>query len=48
MKHHLVDAANKIEFARPVLCRAAVALAPGDRHHVALVSHAKLAAADAA
>jgi len=48
VKHHLADVATKIEFARPVLYRAAVALAQGDRHQDALVSHAKLAAADAA
>ena len=48
VKHQLADVATKIEFARPVLYRAAVALAQGDRRQDALVSHAKLAAADAA
>lgn len=48
VKHHLADVVTKIEFARPVLYRAALALQRGDRHRAALVSHAKLAAADAA
>ena len=48
VKHHLADVATKIEFARPVLYRAALALAGGHRHRAALVSHAKLACADAA
>ena len=48
VKHHLADVVTKIEFARPVLYRAALALAQGDRHRAALVSHAKLACADAA
>jgi alkylation response protein AidB-like acyl-CoA dehydrogenase len=48
VKHQLADVVTKIEFARPVLYRAALALAQGDRHRAALVSHAKLACADAA
>jgi len=48
VKHHLADVATRIEFARPVLYRAALALARGDVNRAALVSHAKLAAADAA
>lgn len=48
VKHQLADVATKIEFARPVLARAAVALARGERLAAVLVSHAKLAAADAA
>ena len=48
VKHQLADVATKIEFARPVLARAAVALAGGESRTAVLVSHAKLAAADAA
>jgi len=48
VKHHLADVATRIEFARPVLYRAAMAVAGGDRHRAALVSHAKLACAEAA
>ena len=48
VKHHLADVATKIEFAKPVLYRAAAALAQGDPHRAALVSHAKLACGDAA
>jgi hypothetical protein len=48
VKHHLADVATKIEFAKPVLYRAALALAQGDPHRAAMVSHAKLACADAA
>lgn len=48
VKHHLADVVTKIEFARPVLYRAALALQRGDRHRAALISHAKLAAGDAA
>ncbi len=48
VKHHLADVATKIEFAKPVLYRAADALARG--HHDAPVhaSHAKLACGAAA
>lgn len=48
VKHHLADVVTKIEFARPVLYRAALALRRGERHRAAHVSHAKLACADAA
>ncbi|MDY0065801.1 MAG: acyl-CoA dehydrogenase family protein [Steroidobacteraceae bacterium] len=48
VKHHLADVLTKIEFARPVLYRAALALQRGERHRAALASHAKLACAEAA
>lgn len=48
VKHHLADVATKIEFAKPVLYRAALALAEGDGEVDALISHAKLACGDAA
>ncbi|MEP6785848.1 MAG: acyl-CoA dehydrogenase [Sphingomonadales bacterium] len=48
IKHHLASAAVKIAFARPVLHRAAVALDTGDVHAAIHISHAKLAASDAA
>jgi len=48
VKHHLADVLTRIEFARPVLYRAALALQRGDRNRAALVSHAKLACAEAA
>ena len=48
VKHHLADVFTKIAFARPVYYRAALALSRGERHRAALVSHAKLACADAA
>jgi alkylation response protein AidB-like acyl-CoA dehydrogenase len=48
VKHHLADVVTRIEFARPVLYRAALALQRGERHRAALISHAKLACADAA
>ncbi|HUR41015.1 MAG TPA: acyl-CoA dehydrogenase family protein [Verrucomicrobiae bacterium] len=48
VKHHLADVAVKIEFARPVVFRAAYALARNDARVATLVSHAKLAAGDAA
>lgn len=48
VKHHLADVVTKIEFARPVLYRAALALQRGEHHRAALVSHAKLACGDAA
>lgn len=48
VKHHLATAVVKIEFAKPVIQRAAVALAEGAASAPAHVSHAKLAAADAA
>jgi alkylation response protein AidB-like acyl-CoA dehydrogenase len=48
VKHQLADVAVKIEFSRPVLYRAAAALAEGHPLTSTFVSHAKLAAADAA
>ncbi|MCD1638209.1 acyl-CoA/acyl-ACP dehydrogenase [Pseudomonas stutzeri] len=48
IKHHLADVAGKIEFAKPVLYRAAHALANGDSQVDVHVSHAKLACCEAA
>jgi alkylation response protein AidB-like acyl-CoA dehydrogenase len=48
VKHHLANVAVKAEFARPVAFRAAYALAHGLPHTDAYVSHAKLAAGEAA
>lgn len=48
VKHHLATAVVKIEFAKPIIQRAAVALAQGTTSAPVHVSHAKLAAADAA
>lgn len=48
VKHHLATAVVKIEFAKPVIQRAAVAVAEGAASAPIHVSHAKLAAADAA
>lgn len=48
VKHHLADVAVKIEFARPVVFRAAYGLARNDPRQAVQVSHAKLAAADTA
>ena len=48
VKHQLADVAVALEFARPVLWRAAEALQNENRHAPALVSHAKIAATDAA
>lgn len=48
IKHHLADVVTKIEFARPVLYRAAAALAAGEAGAAVRASHAKLACADAA
>jgi alkylation response protein AidB-like acyl-CoA dehydrogenase len=48
VKHHLADVVTKIEFARPVLYRAALAQQRGERLRSALASHAKLACTDAA
>ncbi|WP_374525717.1 acyl-CoA dehydrogenase family protein [Sphingopyxis sp.] len=48
VKHHLATAVVKIEFAKPVIQRAAVALAEGSASAPVHVSHAKLAATDAA
>jgi len=48
VKHHLADVAVKIEFARPVVWRAAFALAHLDPRAATAVSHARLAAGEAA
>lgn len=48
VKHHMADVAVKIEFAKPVLFRAAHALEHGQPRRHVLVSHAKLAAGEAA
>lgn len=48
VKHHLATATVAIEFARPVLLRAAYAIETGEPHAAVHVSHAKLAACDAA
>lgn len=47
VKHHLADVVTKIEFAKPVLYRAASALAGNDADAAVRVSHAKIACADA-
>jgi alkylation response protein AidB-like acyl-CoA dehydrogenase len=48
VKHHLADVATKVEFAKPVLYRAAHALANGASDASVHVSHARLACAEAA
>ncbi len=48
VKHHLADVATKVEFAKPVLYRAAHALASGASDAAVHVSHARLACAEAA
>lgn len=48
VKHHLADVAVKIEFAGPVVHRAAYALQNNHPNAAAFVSHAKIAAGDAA
>lgn len=48
VKHHLASAIVKIEFAKPVIQRAAVTLDEGHASAAVHVSHAKLAATDAA
>ena len=48
VKHHLADVVTRIEFARPVLYRAALALERQEAHRSLLASHAKLACAEAA
>ena len=48
VKHHLADVATRIEFAKPVLYRAAHAVARGDADASVRVSHAKLACGEAA
>lgn len=47
VKHHLADVITQLEFAKPVLYRAAYAVAHGDPERGLRVSHAKLAACDA-
>lgn len=48
MKHHLANCAVKIEFARPVVYRAAFAVAHATPTRAMAASHAKVAASDAA
>lgn len=48
VKHHLADVVTKIEFAKPVLYRAALALQGSQAQRALHASHAKLAATDAA
>jgi alkylation response protein AidB-like acyl-CoA dehydrogenase len=48
VKHHMADVAVKIEFARPVVARASARLAANGPQADVHVSHARLAAADAA
>ena len=48
VKHHLADVAIKLEFARPVVHRAAHALAHGEPDCSAFISHAKIAASEVA
>ena len=48
VKHHLADVAVKIEFAKPVVFRAAYAMQKNDPLRAVHVSHARLAAGDAA
>lgn len=48
IKHHLANVAVAIEFARPVLLRTAYALERGHARAALHVSHAKIAATDAA
>lgn len=47
VKHHLADVVTKIEFAKPVLYRAASALAGAEPQRSVRISHAKLACAEA-
>ena len=48
VKHHLADVAIRLEFARPLLDAAAIALAAGDRFAARDVSAAKVACTEAA
>lgn len=48
VKHHLSSAMVAVEFARPVVWRAAKAMADGQRNAAICVSHAKVATTDAA
>lgn len=47
VKHHLADVATQLEFAKPVLYRAAYALAQGEKNASVWVSQARLACCDA-
>ena len=47
VKHQLADIVTKVEFAKPVLYRAANALAQSEAQRSVRVSHAKIACADA-
>jgi alkylation response protein AidB-like acyl-CoA dehydrogenase len=47
VKHQLADVVTKIEFAKPVLYRAATAMEESEAQRSVRVSHAKLACADA-
>jgi alkylation response protein AidB-like acyl-CoA dehydrogenase len=47
VKHQLADIVTKIEFAKPVLYRAANALAQSEGQRSVRISHAKIASADA-
>ena len=47
VKHHLADVATKIEFAKPVLYRAAHALAKGEADVDVHIAHARLACCEA-
>ncbi|AYJ87076.1 acyl-CoA dehydrogenase [Sphingomonas paeninsulae] len=48
IKHHLATVAVKVEFARPVVLRAAYAAEHGHARTAVAISHAKVAATDAA
>lgn len=48
IKHQLANCVVAIEFAKPVVWRAAAAMQAGDAHASVYISHAKLAATDAA
>jgi alkylation response protein AidB-like acyl-CoA dehydrogenase len=48
IKHQLASCSVAIEFAKPVIWRAAAAMQAGEQHAAIHVSHAKLAATDAA
>ena len=48
VKHHLADVVTRIEFAKPVLYRAVLALHNGEPQRERHVSHAKLACTEAA
>ena len=47
VKHHLADVATQVEFAKPVLYRAAHALAKGEADVDVRISHARLACCEA-